>query len=139
MLRTSKEAYERAYDTTRNRGVRDLYGVLASSRIGMISELQEQLESITANDQFAGSRISRGWNQVWKEVRNPAWLLGDDAVLNTIYRSERRLLSVYDRNLLTQDLSEAFIDLLGRQRVQVLENVSNIELFLKSGFALADQ
>ena len=33
MLRTSKQAYERAYDKTRNRGLRDLYGVLASSRI----------------------------------------------------------------------------------------------------------
>lgn len=136
MLRISKDAYERAYDKTRNRGVRDLYGVLASSRVGMISELEEQLAGIQTTGE-SSPRLSRSWNQIWKEVPKPTWLLGDDAVLITVYRSEHRLLSIYDRNLLILDLPENLLDALGRQRVQVLENVRNISLFLGKGLSFA--
>ncbi len=139
MLDISKQAYERAYDKTRNRGLRDLYGFLASSRIGMMSELEGQLALLHTNGEFVATRGNRGWSQIWKQVPKPTWLLGDDAVLNTIYRSESRLLSIYDRNLLMSDLPETLVDALGRQRVQVLENVSNISLFLGTGIALANQ
>ncbi len=139
MLRTSKQAYERAYDKTRNRGLRDLYGVLASSRISLIHELEEHLHAIELSAQFSPSRGERRWRQVWKEIRNPAWLLGDAAVLGAVHRSECRLLSIYDRNLLRQDLTESLNDLLSRQRVQITENVSNIALFLPGGLTLADQ
>lgn len=137
MLRSSKNAYERAYDKTRNKGLRDLYGVLASSRIAMIFELEDQLESIELKGQVSFTRGNGMWRQVWREVSNPSWLLGDDAVLNAIYRSERRLLSIYDRHLLMPKLSESLADTLSRQRLQVMENVSNITLFLGTGLELA--
>lgn len=75
---------------------------------------------------------------MWKEIKNPAWLLGDAAILSAVHRSECHLLSIYDRNLLRQDRTEGLNDLLSRQRVQIAENVSNIALFLPGGLTLAD-
>lgn len=67
-----------------------------------------------------------------------SWFLGSDALLRTVHRGERRLLSAYDRNLLRADLPEPLVDLLRKQRVQLAENVGNIGLFLRNGLLLAD-
>ncbi len=133
MLRTSKSAYERAYDKASDRGLRDLFGVLASSRISMINELEDELHAIQLSDQLQAPGTDGGrWSNMWREIRNPSWLLGNGALLNTVNWSEHRLLSVYDRNLFTEELPESLAQLLGSQRVQVLENVDNIGLFLRS-------
>lgn len=136
LLRTSKHAYERAYDKARRKDLRDLYGVLASSRITMIHELEDQCRVLGQAEE--GARGMHRWDRIWKEVRDPSWFLGSDALLRTVHRGERRLLSAYDRNLLRADLPEPLVDLLRKQRVQLAENVGNIGLFLRNGLLLAD-
>lgn len=136
LLRTTKRAYERAYDKVRRKDLRDLYGVLASSRITLINELEEHGRKLQVEG--APVRWPRRWDRVWQEIRDPSWFLGAEAQLKSVYRAERRLLSTYDRHLLQPDLPEPLADLLSRQRVQVMENVQNIALFLQNGLSLAD-
>src|SRR5690606_21753054 len=138
LLRTSKRAYERAYDKARRKELRDLYGVLASTRITLINALEDHCRTMQPREAPVPVRGPRRWDRVWREIRDPSWFLGTDAQLKSVYRAERRLLSTYDRHLLKQDLPEPLADLLSRQRVQVVENVENITLFLQDGLSFAD-
>lgn len=130
MLKKSRIAYERAYDKTRNRGLHDLYGALASTHVPMIRDLESELAHLEMLGAGGRERRRNRFVGILKEIREPVWLLGDEGILQTVHRTERNLLSVYERHLLKPDLPAAMGDLLGRHRLQVLNNVKDIELFL---------
>ena len=130
MLEKSKVAYERAYDKTRNKGLHDLYGALASTHVPMILDLESELAHFEMMGISFTPRIKNRLVGILREIRDPAWLLGDEGILRIVHGTEHRLLSAYERHLLKPDLPASLRDLLTKHRSQVLANVKDIEFFV---------
>lgn len=130
-LEKGKIAYERAYDQTRNKGLHNLYGALASTHVPMIRDLENELARLERLGLGNAPRRRNRLVGMLRMIREPTWLLGDEGMLRTVHRTEWNLLSVYDRHLLKPDLPAVMGELLGRHRAQVLSNVRDIELFVE--------
>lgn len=137
MLEKSKVAYEHAYERTRNQGLHDLFGALASTHVPMIRDLESELAHLEMLGIGNRPRRKNRFVGILGEIREPAWLLGDEGLLRTVHRTEWDLLSAYERHLLKPDLPAAMGDLLGRHRAQVLSNVKDIELFVERNASFA--
>src|SRR5690606_1734607 len=137
LMRTTKRAYERAYDKARRKDLRDLYGVLASSRITLINELEEHGRTLQQDEGAAAVRGPRRWGRVWREIRDPSWSVGTEAALKSVYRSGPGLLSADDRHLMQPALPVPRAVLMSRPRVQVVEKVENTSLLLQDGLCFA--
>lgn len=137
MLTKSKVAYERAYDKTRNRGLHDLYGALASTHVPMIHDLESELAHFELLGISLKRRKQNRFVGILREIREPAWLLGDEGILVTVHRTESSLLAAYERHLLQPELPASAIEVLSRHRSQLRSNLQDIEMFVdhKASFA----
>ncbi len=130
MLAKSKVAYERAYDKTRNKGLHDLYGALASTHVPMIHDLESELSHYELLGISTKRRKQNRFVGILREIREPSWFLGDEGILYTVHRTESSLLAAYDLHLLQPDLPASSIEVLSRHRSQLRSNLADIEMFV---------